>query len=165
MALTETQRKLYEQTRRTVLDDVPELDAHEHVGLLTVVAGLRPVALFLGIAESDGRALAALLHRFGLTPLLASGPTTAYTWDSPYRPEITDLFRRRDESPVLWVCRNSEPVHSIEKGMDQIAGGRLLGYPPCCIAAEQREKANFETAVIEGISEPSVTTCRASIGR
>jgi hypothetical protein len=34
--------------------------------------------------------------------------------------------------------------------VDQIAAGALLGYPQCCITAQQREKARFESAVIAG---------------
>jgi len=150
MPLTGQQRQLYERASGIILDEIPQEDAHERVGLLTVIAGVRPVALFLGVEEPDRLELERVFQHSGVKPIIAPGPTTAYTWESHNRPEITSLFRNRDHTPGLWLCRGSEHALAISDGMDQIAAGVLLRYPQCCIDAQQLVKARFESAVIAG---------------
>ena len=74
----------------------------------------------------------------------------AYTWDSPHSTEITGIFRYRPIESALWVCRSPEDARSISNGVDQITAGGLLGYPQCCIDAEQRDHATFEDALVRG---------------
>jgi hypothetical protein len=150
MPLTDKQRRLYELANRILLEESPQEDAHERVGLLTVIAGIRPVALFLGVEEADRLRLEWVFEHSEVKPVTAPGPSTAYTWESRYLPEITRLFRERDEAPALWLCRASDYADAVRAGVDQIAAGALLGYPQCCITAQQREKARFESAVIAG---------------
>ena len=127
MPLTDKQRRLYELANRILLDESPQEDAHERVGLLTVIAGIRPVALFLGAEEADRLRLGWVLERSEVKPVTAPGPPTAYTWESQYRPEITLLFRDRDEAPALWLCGGPEHADAVRAGVDQIAAGVLLG--------------------------------------
>jgi hypothetical protein len=115
-----------------------------------MIAGKRPVALFLGVEEADRLRLEWVFEHSEVKPVSAPGPPTAYTWESRYRPEITRLFRERDEVPALWLSCGPEHADAVRAGVDQIAAGALLGYPQCCIAAQQREKARFESAVIAG---------------
>jgi len=69
---------------------------------------------------------------------------------SPHPPEITKIFRKRSKDSGLWVCRNPHDARAIRNGVDQIAAGRLLGYPQCCIDAQQRDHASFEDALVRG---------------
>jgi hypothetical protein len=148
--LTYKQRRLYGRTDGILLDEIPQEDAHERVGLLTVIADMRPVALFLGVEEPDRLQIERLFGHSEVKPIIAPGPATAYTWESHNRSEITSLFRKRDDTPSLWLCHSSEHARVISDGMDQVAAGVLLRYPRCCIDAQQREKARFESAVIAG---------------
>jgi hypothetical protein len=148
MALSRKQRQLYEQASHILLDEHPAQDAHERVGLLTVITGVRPLAVFLGIDESDAKKLRGLLNACGFTSIIADGPKVAYTWQSTYPAEITRLFRQHHESPALWVGHRPEQLRGVKKGIDQVMVGALLGYPQCCIDAAQRTKELFEAAVI-----------------
>jgi hypothetical protein len=150
MALNKKLRHAWQQVSGILLNDSPEQDANEHVGLLTVMARVRSVALFLGISETNARKLMHPLRSIQLVPLFARGPAMAYTWESPHSPEITKIFRKPTEGPGLWVCRNSEDNRSIKKGVDQIVAGRLLGYPQCCIDAQQQGYAGLEDALVRG---------------
>jgi hypothetical protein len=148
--LTNKQRRLHERANGILLDENCQEDAHERIGLLTVIAEIRPVALFLGVEEPDRIQLDRIFQNSEVKPIIAGRPGTAYTWESQYRPEITRLFRGRDDTPGLWLCRSSEHARAIGDGMDQVAAGILLGYPQCCVHAQQEEKARFESAVIAG---------------
>ena len=150
MPLTDKQRRLYGLANGIPLDEIPQEDAHERVGLLTVIADIRPVALFLGVEEPDRLQLERVFQHSEVKPIIAPGPATAYTWESHHRPGITSLFRERDDTPSLWLCHSSAHARAISDGMDQVAAGVLLRYPQCCIDAQQREKARFESAVIAG---------------
>jgi hypothetical protein len=148
MVMAAWQKRIYEESSRILLAEVPEQDANERISLLTVIAGVRPVALFLDMDEPNKSALARLLGKSQLFAVDAPGPTMAYTWESPYPNEITDLFRRDESSPALWVCSRRDDVRAVRMGLDQIAAGRLLCYPECCVAVNQQENAGFDIAVI-----------------
>ena len=150
MPLTDKQRRLYGRANGILLDEIPQEDAHEWVGLLTVIADIRPVALFLGVEEPDRLQLERVFQHSEVKPIIAPGPATAYTWESHNRPGITSLFRERDDTPSLWLCHSLAHARAISDGMDQVAAGVLLRYPQCCIDAQQREKARFESVVIAG---------------
>jgi hypothetical protein len=146
--LTNKQRRLYERARAILLDETPQEDAHERIGLLTVVAGIRPVALFLGVEDRSRLRLERVFRHSDVRALTAPGPTTTHTWEPSYPREITELFRKSDPRPALWLCRGSEHVTKVKGGINQVIVGKLLGYPDCCIDAHQAEKAKFESAVI-----------------
>ena len=148
MALIKKSREIWQEIRGIVLDDAPNLDASEHVGLLTVIAGVRPVGLFLGVADSKVEKLVPLLRQVHLIAFVGKVPEPAYTWESPHRAEITTIFRSGLQSPAFWVCRNKNDASTIRKGIDQIAAGKLLGYPGCCIDAHQQDDADFEDALV-----------------
>ena len=150
MTLNRKAKKEWRAVSGVLLNDDPRLDANEHVGLLTVIAGARQVAVFLDIAEEDREKLIPLLREVRLTPLVAMGPEPVHDWQSPHPPEITSIFRERNPTSALWVCRDQEAARTIAKGVDQITAGLLLGYPRCCIDAHQQEKAAFEDAVVRG---------------
>jgi hypothetical protein len=145
--------ELYDKTSRILLSEIPQHDAHERVGLLSVIAGVRAVALFLAPEETDAQKLRRLLRSYRLTSIITPGPHMAYTWDCPHPPEIVKLFRQPKKSRALWVCRDSEHLTGLKTGIDQLNAGRLLGYPGCCIEAHQHEHARFETAVIAAYME------------
>src|SRR5579871_1303260 len=143
-----THLRLYENCRGIPLDDDCWMDAHERVGLLTVIVGAREVALFLGIDESDRSRLGRVFRHSAFTTVTGPAPTTAYTWETTYPPPIVTLFRKRDPKSALWLCRNLKVATSLTRPADQITVGRLLGYPECCIGAHQVTKGIFESAVI-----------------
>jgi len=140
-------RQAWQQVSGILLNDNIEHDANEHVGLLTVIAGVRSVALFLDIADTNAKRLVRLLRMFGLVSFAARGPAT-HTWESPHSTEITRIFRAPSKHVGLWVCRNPEDARTIKAGVDQIGAGRLLAYPQCCIEANQQDQASLEDALI-----------------
>jgi hypothetical protein len=148
MALKKKSREIWKEIRGILLSDAPNLDASEHVGLLMVIAGVRPVGLFLDVADSEIKKLARLLGQIHLITFNARGPEPACTWESPHPPEITKVFRGRLESSAFWVCANGDDAETIKKGLDDIAAGKLLGYPGCCIDAHQQDNANLEDALV-----------------
>jgi hypothetical protein len=148
MALTKKSRAVWKEISRTFLADAPNLDASEHVGLLTVIAGVRPAALFLDVAHAEVETLTRLLRQVHLISFVGRGPEPVCTWESPHRPEITSIFRGELESSAFWVCRNSDDAKTINKGLDDIAVGKLLGYPGCCIDAHQQDNADLEDALV-----------------
>lgn len=148
MVLNEQQRQVYVKVGKILLAESPELDAKERVGLLTVLAGARRIAVFLGIESPNQVELSRALRSSGMKPIIAAGPKVAYRWESGYPAEIEDLFRNRDVKPAFWICRNAEDVRVVAKGLDQVAVGGLLGYPICCIEAQQQLQAALERAVI-----------------
>jgi len=150
MALNKQSQRVWQKASGILLNEVLELDANEHVGLLTVIGGMRSVALFLSISDTDATKLMHPLRSIRLKPILARGPVQVYTWESPHPPEITRMFRTPLESLGLWVCRDLEDARTIRDGVDQITAGRLPGYPGCCIESQQRDKARFEDAAIRG---------------
>jgi hypothetical protein len=141
---------MWQQVSGILLIDSPELDASEHVGLLTVIAGIRHVGLFLDVANPHAERLIRLLSELNLRAFFASGPQPVYDWESAHPLEITKIFRERSTSMGLWVCRHSDNARTINNGVDQIAAGRLLGYPQCCIDAQQQVNADFENALVQG---------------
>jgi hypothetical protein len=148
MALIKTSRQIWHEIRGILLNDAPNLDASEHVGLLTVIAGVRPFALFLDLADSEVKKLVGLLGQLHLISFVGRGPEPAYSWDSPHRPEITSIFRDVFESSAFWVCRNRDDAETIKKGLDDIATAKLLGYPGCCIDAHQQDNSDLEDALV-----------------
>jgi hypothetical protein len=54
------------------------------------------------------------------------------------------------QSSAFWVCCKKHDANTINKGIDQIAAGRLLRYPECCIDAQQQDNAEFEGALVRG---------------
>jgi len=148
MALIEKSLEIWQEISGIFLSDAPNLDASEHVGLLTVIAGIRPVALFVDVADSEVEKLIRLLRQVGLIAFVGRVPEPAYTWESPHRAEITSIFRSELESPAFWVCGNQDDARAINKGIDQIAAGKLLGYPVCCIDAHQQDNADLEGALV-----------------
>jgi len=148
MALTEEFREVWKEISGIPLSDTPNLDATEHVGLLTVIAGVRPVALFLDVADAEVKTLTGLLRQVDLISFVGKAPEPASTPESPHRPEITSIFRGGLESWAFWVCRNCDDAETIRKGLDDIAAGRLLGYPGCCIDAHQQDNADLEDALV-----------------
>jgi hypothetical protein len=145
MALIKKSREVWQGIRGILLND---LDASEHVGLLTVIAGIRPVALFLGVADAEIETLVCLLQQVHLISFVGRGPEPVCTWESPHRQEITSIFRGGLESSAFWVCRNRDDAKTIKKGLDDIAAGKLLRYPRCCIEAHQQDNADFEDALV-----------------
>jgi hypothetical protein len=139
--------QIWQQVSGILLIDSPEWDASEHVGLLTVIGGMRHVGLFL---DPHAERLIRLLRELDLRAFFASGPQPVYDWESPHPPEITKIFRERSTSMGLWVCRHSDNARTINNGVDQIAAGQLLGYPQCCINAQQQVNAAFENALVQG---------------
>jgi hypothetical protein len=150
MALDRNTREVWEQVSTVLLAEHPKQDASEHLGLLTVMVGLRSVALFLDVDEPNATRVIRLVTPLGLTAFTTNGPTVAYTWQSAHPPEIAAVFRSRSPSKGVWVCRNRDDARLIRGGITQIEAGRLLGYPQCCIGGEQGRKADFEDAVIRG---------------
>ena len=150
MGLDRKARSVWQQVSGILLIDSPELDAYEHVGLLTVIGGIRHVGLFLDVADPHAERLIRLLRELHLRAFFGSGPQPVYDWESPHPPEITKIFRERSTSMGLWVCRHSDTARTINNGVDQIAAGRLLGYPQCCIDAQQQVNAAFENELVHG---------------
>jgi len=148
MALVGKAREIWQEISGILLSDAPNLDASEHVGLLTVIAGMRHVALFLDVADSEVKKLVHLLRQVHLIAFVGSVPEPVCTWESPHRAEITSIFRSRLESSAFWVCRNQDDTDTISNSIDQVIAGRLLGYPECCIDAQQQDNADFEDALV-----------------
>jgi hypothetical protein len=148
MALIKKSREIWQEVRGILLDDTPNLDTSEHVGLLTVIAGVRPVGLFLGVADSEVEKLVHLLRQVHLIAFVGRVPEPVCTWESPHPAEITSIFRSGLESSAFWVCRNDDDANTINKGIDQIGVGKLLGYPRCCVVAHQQDNADFEDALV-----------------
>jgi len=145
MALTKKSREIWQGIRGILLND---LDASEHVSPLTVIAGIRPVALFLNVADSEVKKLVRLLRQVDLLAFVGRVPEPRCTWQSPHRAEITNIFRGKLQSSAFWVCRNKDDANTISKGIDQLIAGRLLGFPECCIDAQQQDNADFEDALV-----------------
>ena len=150
MALVKTAGDIWREIRGILLSDAPNLDASEHAGLLTVIVGIRQVALFLDVADLEVKNLVRLLRQVHLIAFAGRVPEPVCTWESPHRAEITSIFRSRLESSAIWVCRNKHDANTINKGIDQVIAGRLLGYPECCIDAQQQDNADLEHALVRG---------------
>jgi hypothetical protein len=150
MALVKKSREVWKEISGILLSDTPNLDASEHVGILTVIGGVRPVALLLDVAESEIEKLVRLLKQVHLIAFVGRVPEPVCTWQSPHPAEITCIFRSRLESSAFWVCRNKRDVHTINKGIDQVVAAQLLCYPGCCIDAHQQDNAEFEDALVRG---------------
>ena len=148
MALVGKAREIWQEISGILLSEAPNLDASEHVGLLTVIAGMRHVALFLDVADSEVKKLVHLLRQVHLSAFVGSVPEPVCTWESLHRAEITSIFRSRLESSAFWVCRNQDDTDTISNSIDQVIAGRLLGYPECCIDAQQQDNADFEDALV-----------------
>jgi hypothetical protein len=148
MALKKKSREIWHELRGILLSDAPNLDASEHVGLLTVLAGVRPVALLLDVSDAEVEKLTRLLEQVYLISFVGKGLEPACSWDSPHRPEITSIFRGGSESSAFWVCRNGDDAETIKKGLNDIAAAKLLGYPGCCIDAHQQDNADLEDALV-----------------
>ena len=148
MALTKKSWEIWQEVSGILLSNTPNFDATEHVGLLTVIAGVRPVALFLDVADSEVKKLVHFLRQVDLISFVGKAPEPASTPESPHRPEITSIFRCGLESSAFWVCRNRDYAKTITKGLDDIAAGKLLGYPGCCIDAHQQDNADLEDALV-----------------
>jgi hypothetical protein len=148
MALIRKSHEIWQEIRGILLSDASNLDASEHVGLLTVIAGVRPVALFLDVANAEVEKLTRLLEQVHLISFVRTGPEPACSWDSPHRPEITSIFRGGLESSAFWVCRNRDDAETIEEGLDDIAAAKLLCYPGCCIDAHQQDNVDLEDALV-----------------
>jgi hypothetical protein len=74
-----------------------------------------------------------------------------YDWSSPYPTEITSIFRKQSQVEMgFWICRDREHSDYVTKGLNQVETGQLLGYPECCIEAQQRDHASIEEALIKG---------------
>jgi hypothetical protein len=148
MALTKKSREVWQEVSEIVLGDAPNLDASEHVGLLTVIAGIRQVALFLDVADLEVKKLVRLLGHVDLIAFVGRVPEPVCTWESPHRTEIASIFRGKSQSSAFWVCRNELDANTINNGINQVIAGRLLGYPECCIDAQQQDNADFEDALV-----------------
>jgi len=101
MVLIKKSREIWHEIRGMHLSDAPNLDASEHVGLLTVIAGIRPVGLFLDVADSEVEKLVPLLRQVRLIAFVGRVPEPTYTWESPHRAEITSIFRSGLESSAF----------------------------------------------------------------
>ena len=73
MALTEKSVEVWEEISGIPLTDAPNLDASEHVGLLTVIAGVRQVAFFLDVPDSEIKKLIRLLGQTHLISFVGEG--------------------------------------------------------------------------------------------
>jgi hypothetical protein len=150
MALVKKSRETCREIGGILLSDTPNLDASEHVGIVTVIAGVRLVALSLDVADSEIKRLIRLLRQVHLIGFVGRVPEPVCTWQSPHPAEITSIFRSRLESSGFWVCRNRHDAQTISKGIDQVVAAQLLGYPGCCIDAHQQDNAEFEDALVRG---------------
>jgi hypothetical protein len=150
MELTKKTRDVWREISGIFLSDAPNLDASEHVGLLTVITGIRQVGLFLDVADLEVKTLVRLLGQLDLIAFVGRVPEPVCTWQSPHRAEITSIFRGKLQSSAFWVCRNKDDAKTISKDIDQVIAGRLLGYPECCIDAHQQDNADFEDALVRG---------------
>jgi hypothetical protein len=148
MVLGKKSKEIWQEISGILLNNAPNLDASEHVGLLAVIAGVRTVALFLDVADSEIEKLVRLLRKVNLIAFVGKGPEPVCTWKSVHPAEITRIFSSRLESPAFWVCRNKHDAQVINKGIDQVVAGQLLGYPSCCIDAHQQDNADFEDALV-----------------
>jgi hypothetical protein len=147
-ALIKKSREIWREVGEIFLEDAPNLDASEHIGLLTVVAAIRPVGLFLGVPDSEAEKLLHLLPRIDLIAFVGRVPEPVCTWESPHHADITSIFRGGLESSAFWVCRDEDDANTINKGIDQLTAGELLAYPGCCIDAHQQDNADFEDALV-----------------
>jgi hypothetical protein len=150
MPLTPKSRNVWQGVSEILLSDVPNLDASEHVGLLTVIAGIRPVALLLDVADLEVKKLVRLLGQVDLVAFVGGVPEPVCTWESPHPAEIASIFRGKLQSSAFWVCRDKDDANTINNGIDQVNAGRLLAYPECCIDAQQQDNADLEDALVRG---------------
>jgi hypothetical protein len=150
MPLVKKSKWVWQEIGGILLSEAPNLDASEHIGILTVIAGVRPVALLLDVADSEIERLVRLLRQVNLIAFVGRGPQPVCTWQSPHPAEITHIFRSRLESSAFWVCRNKHDVQTINKSIDQVVAAQLLRYPGCCIDAHQQDNAEFEDALVRG---------------
>lgn len=150
MALSKNMRGFYAKATHILLAEHPEHDALEHVGLLTVISGLRDLALFLDMTQDNQLRLCRAARTHGLKALITNAPTSEWTWESPHPSEIVGLFRQRDDVQGLWLCSTARAERAINHSIDQLAAAEALAYPPCCIKADQQAKSDFEHAVIAG---------------
>ena len=107
MALTPQARDVWQGAREILLSDAPNLDASERVGLLTVVAGIRRVALFLDVADLKVKKLVRLLGKVELIAFGGRVPEPVCTWESPHRAEITSIFRGKCNRPPFGCAATS----------------------------------------------------------
>jgi hypothetical protein len=150
MALTPKSPEVWQEISEVLLSDTPNLDASEHVGLLTVIGGIRPVALFLDVVDLEVKRLVRLLEQVDVIAFVGRVPELVCTWESPHRAEVTSIFRGKLQASAFWVCRNKDDAKTINNGVDQVGAGRLLGYPECCIDAHQQDNADLEDALVRG---------------
>ena len=100
MGLDRKVRSIWQQVSGILLIDSPELDAYEHVGLLTVIAGIRHVGLFLDVPDPHAERLIRLLRELHLRAFFGSGPQPVYDW-SRHTLRRSLGFSERD--PHRWV--------------------------------------------------------------
>jgi hypothetical protein len=63
MALTPKSREVWHEISGIPLNDVPNLDASEHVGLLTVIAGISQLRFFLTLRVQKSKGLCVCYDR------------------------------------------------------------------------------------------------------
>jgi hypothetical protein len=151
MALTKKSREVWQESGGILHSFAPGLDASEHVGLLTVIAGIRPVALSLDVADLKVKKLVRLLGQVDLIAFVGRVPEPVCTWESPHHAEITSIFRGKLQSSALWVCRNKHDANTINNGIEQVLAGRLLGYPSSFIAVSTVKIGNSWRSDAHGV--------------
>jgi hypothetical protein len=92
MPLVKKSREVWKEIGGILLSDTLNLDASEHVGILTVIAGVRPISLLLQVADSESKTLIRLLRQVHLIAFVGRGPQPVCTWQSSHPAEITRIL-------------------------------------------------------------------------
>lgn len=159
--------RIFEALKDVSFAEYPAIDVQERLSLLTVPAGVRPVAV-LGVAqpkEYEGFLvrLKDILGNFGLHSLFAK-PIPATYEGSALPHEVNEIFREHSSrsdaqySPLLWVYQTPQirrDVRAVEKC--EVEAGILLDYPKCCVAEDKARKLRghdiFAKAIIQKVGD------------
>lgn len=84
MALTKRAWEVWKEISGIFRNETPNLDGSERVGLLTVISGIRPAAVFLDVADAEAKKLVHLLRQIDLIAFVGKGPEPVCAWESPH---------------------------------------------------------------------------------
>jgi hypothetical protein len=166
MVSTETiqyARRVLGSVRRIPFSDEPMIEVADHLALLTVVSGVRPIGAF-GFAEKGNGERLEMLREI----LVGQRLNCVITKQIPHRDrrvlrdaigDLAEVWERIDAESdarhtgrLLWVYQKPEMEEQIKKALDrQLEVGLLLGYPPCCVEAHEATQARFERAFAAAI--------------
>ena len=155
-AKLERAKAAHSGTKRYLFSNIPPLDLLDRVSMVTVAAGVRRI----GVLEGDGVQVGQIRDALGNRGIVTSTSNAVWTirhLETTSDDRLSLLHSMRSEEPkrqsVLWLFDDADARREVKgKQISKALAGHLLGYPPCCVQANEQSGLDLDIRFLDALT-------------